>query len=61
LHDGLYLYIPDAKVKKAVAEISAMLNNLPYAQAWGFTPPIPMPWDCKVGKSWGTLKEWQEH
>jgi len=61
LHDGLYLYIPDAKVQKAVVEIGKLLNNLPYARAWGFTPPIPMPWDCKVGKSWGGLKEWKEH
>lgn len=61
LHDGIYLYIPDAKVKKAVADIRQMLNNLPYARAWGFTPPIPMPWDCKTGKSWGTLREWKEH
>lgn len=60
LHDGIYLYIPDAKVKKAVADIQRILNNLPYAQAWGFTPPIPMPWDCKVGKSWGSLTEWKE-
>ena len=34
-----------------------MLDNLPYKEAWGFTPPIPMPWDCKVGKAWGRLKE----
>lgn len=61
LHDGIYLYIPDAKVKKAVADIRQMLNNLPYEKAWGFTPPIPMPWDCKTGKSWGTLREWKEH
>lgn len=60
LHDGIYLYVPDAKVQKAVVEIRKLLNNLPYAQAWGFTPPIPLPWDCKVGKSWGQLKEWKE-
>lgn len=61
LHDGIYLYIPDGAVKKAVADILEMLNNLPYVRAWGFEPPIPLPWDCKVGKSWGTLKEWKEH
>lgn len=61
LHDGIYLYVPDRKVEKAVADIQQMLDNLPYARAWGFTPPIPMPWDCKVGKAWGSLKEWKEH
>lgn len=57
LHDGLYLLIPSVIREKAVIEMKRMLDNLPYAQAWGFTPPIPMPWDCKVGKAWGRLKE----
>lgn len=57
LHDGLYLLIPSVIRPKAVVEMKRMLDNLPYQQAWGFTPPIPMPWDCKVGKAWGRLKE----
>jgi DNA polymerase I-like protein with 3'-5' exonuclease and polymerase domains len=57
LHDGIYLFIPDNMVDRVVAEGRQILNNLPYQREWGFTPPIPMPWDCKVGKSWGTLKE----
>lgn len=57
LHDGLYFYIPTKLVDKAIAEMKFLLDNLPYAKAWGFTPPIPMPWDCKVGTSWGNLKE----
>lgn len=57
LHDGIYLYIPDSKVEKAVVELREMLNNLPYARAWGFVPPIPLPWDCKAGKAWGSLEE----
>jgi DNA polymerase I-like protein with 3'-5' exonuclease and polymerase domains len=57
LHDGIYFYVPDAKVSRAMVEMHRMLCTLPYRQAWGFTPPIPLPWDCKVGKSWGTLKE----
>ena len=57
LHDGIYLYVPDDKVEKVVAQFGQLLDTLPYQQAWGFTPPIPLPWDCKVGKSWGSLKE----
>lgn len=59
LHDGIYMLVPDGKVSEAHALISPLLDNLPYQQEWGFTPPIPMPWDCKVGKSWGTLKKWK--
>lgn len=57
LHDGLYMAIPSVIRPKAVDVLKQMLDNLPYQQAWGFTPPIPMPWDCKVGKAWGRLKE----
>lgn len=59
LHDGLYMALPSAIRPKAVIEMKRMLDNLPYRQAWGFEPPIPMPWDCKVGKAWGRLKEVQ--
>jgi DNA polymerase-1 len=58
LHDGIYFYVPDAMVPRAAVEIKAILDNLPYQKAWGFTPSIPLPWDCKAGKSWGNLKEW---
>lgn len=59
LHDGIYFYVPDQHVERAAVEMKYLLDNLPYEKAWGFTPPIPMPWDCKAGKSWGTLKEWK--
>lgn len=57
LHDGLYMAIPSAVRPKAVDTLKHLLDNLPYQAAWGFTPPIPMPWDIKVGKAWGRLKE----
>jgi DNA polymerase I-like protein with 3'-5' exonuclease and polymerase domains len=57
LHDGIYLLVPDAQVEHATVEIRRLLDNLPYERAWGFAPPIPMPWDCKIGSSWGALKE----
>lgn len=59
LHDGLYFYVPTDKVDQAAPAIKRLLDNLPYKKAWGFTPPIPMPWDVKVGGSWGTLREWR--
>lgn len=60
LHDGLYLYVPDEIVERVVPEVLHILNSLPYKKAWGFTPPVPLPWDAKVGKSWGTLEEWHD-
>src|SRR5574343_298504 len=56
LHDGIYMFVPDASVEKFFVRARNLLDNLPYQRAWGFTPPIPLPWDCKAGKSWGTLK-----
>lgn len=60
LHDGIYLWVPDDMVRRVAMEARDVLNNLPYQDAWGFTPPIPMPWDCKAGKGWGALTEWKD-
>jgi DNA polymerase-1 len=59
LHDGIYYYVPDAHVARAAVEIPQILKNLPYRKAWGIDPPVPLPWDCKTGKSWGALKDWK--
>jgi DNA polymerase I-like protein with 3'-5' exonuclease and polymerase domains len=55
LHDGIYLLVPDRYVAQAAAHIKNELDNLPYAQSWNFNPPVPLPWDVKTGKSWGSL------
>lgn len=59
LHDGIYLYVPDAMVARAAVEIKYLLDHLPYKSVWGFTPPIDLPWDVKAGPSWGQLTEWK--
>lgn len=59
LHDGVYLLVPDKLAKKAAVHIKDMLDNLPYGPCWGFVPPVPMPWDVKMGKSWGSLAEFK--
>jgi DNA polymerase I-like protein with 3'-5' exonuclease and polymerase domains len=55
LHDGLYFYVPTPKVRDAAYRLKDLLDNLPYEAMWGFKPPIALPWDCKVGMSWGNL------
>ena len=57
LHDGLYSEVPDRHVTEFCEKGKRLLDNLPYTEAWGFTPPISLTWDCKMGKSWGALKE----
>ena len=57
LHDGLYAIFPTDKAEKATRHIQQVLNNLPYKKAWGFTPPIPLPWDAKIGPNWGDMIE----
>lgn len=57
LHDGLYWFVPDNIVDRVIVEGKRLLDNLPYQQAWNFTPPVPMPWDAKYGKVNGALKE----
>lgn len=60
LHDGLYWWVPTEKLEKAAADVSRLLANLPYRNEWGFTPPIPLPWDAKIGPGWGYLEKWTE-
>lgn len=55
LHDGIYFYVPKAKSMKFAVEIREVLDHLPYEEAWDFSPPIPLPWDAKIGPSWGEL------
>ena len=59
LHDGEYFFVPKAKTKTAARDIKALLDHLPYKRAWGFEPPVPLPWDVKTGASWGALKAWK--
>lgn len=57
LHDGLYAILPERTAEQAARVIRRALSNLPYQKAWKFTPPIPLPWDLKMGPSWGEMKE----
>lgn len=57
LHDGIYFYVPKAKAMTFAAALKKLLDNLPYKQAWDFAPPCPLPWDVKIGPTWGELKE----
>lgn len=57
LHDGLYVIVPTPKAEALAVEGQRLLNALPYRQAWDFTPPVPLPWDIKIGPAWGSLKE----
>ena len=57
LHDALFLYIrDDARAVATVKRIRNKLDNLPYHRAWGWTPSVALPWDAKLGKTWGSLK-----
>ena len=56
LHDGLYWIVRDDRVHEFCARMKHMLDNLPYESAWGFSSPIPLTFDCKAGKTWGSLK-----
>lgn len=57
LHDALFIYIRDNEFTLATAKrIREKLNNLPYYERWGWRPSVPLPWDAKIGKDWGSLK-----
>jgi hypothetical protein len=47
-------------VAEAAVTMKKILNELPYKEAWGYQPIVPMTWDCKTGPSWGQLSEWKD-
>lgn len=58
LHDGIYYIVPTHCAMKFAEQGQKILNNLPYGKAWGYEPPIPLPWDVKMSdKSWGDMEE----
>ena len=57
LHDALFIYVrDDDRAVETVKRIRDKLNNLPYLMAWGWQPLLQLPWDMKMGSSWGNLK-----
>ena len=58
LHDGLFYRVPNtASAIDQALEARETLNNLPYEEAWGWEPSLPMPWDVSIGPNWGSLEE----
>jgi len=60
LHDGLFFILPKGRSREGALKLRQALSNLPYKAAWGVQFPITFPVDCKIGPSWGQLKEVQE-
>lgn len=63
LHDAMYVFLPDDhEVVTKAKTIQQVLSSLPYEQEWGWVPVVPLPVDCKLGRSWGELvdvEDWQ--
>ena len=57
LHDGLFFIFPHDNTLKASIKFNEVLSNLPYSKAWKKLFPIKFPVDCKIGPSWGELKD----
>lgn len=61
LHDGLFYYLPVLLgIDRCLAILrrgKAVLDNLPYQSAWGWTPEIPLPWDAAYGPNWGDMEK----
>lgn len=59
LHDGLYFWLPrDLPGRmELLYEVKKELSNLPYYDAWSWTPTVPYPVDGKYGPAWGNMEE----
>lgn len=59
LHDGMYSFVPHDKSRSFIEDVKPLLDDLPYGPCWGYIPPVPMTWDAKIGKSWGSLRNFK--
>jgi DNA polymerase I-like protein with 3'-5' exonuclease and polymerase domains len=56
LHDATFSYVPINALKEMDQEIQSVLNSIDYEPFWGFKPPIPLPYESAIGRSFGEVK-----
>lgn len=56
LHDASFFWIPEESAVECGAKLDHVLETIDYSQYWGFTPPISLPFESKIGKSFSDLK-----
>ena len=59
VHDAQYFQIKNDKIDYWTAKIKANFDDPSRLQKWfGYTPPLPITGDCKIGNHWGDAKDW---
>jgi DNA polymerase I-like protein with 3'-5' exonuclease and polymerase domains len=56
LHDANFMYVKEDEVKQKSEELDHTLNNIDYSKYWGFTPPIPLPYESNYGSNFSDVK-----
>ena len=57
LHDALFVYLDEGDdIRSTMLELRDTLDSIDYEEAWDWTPPIPLTWECEAGKSWGDMQ-----
>ena len=56
LHDGLFFILNESDYDQILVARET-LDKLPYKEAWGWEPSVPMTWDASAGKDWGSMEE----
>lgn len=56
LHDALFAYVPEDRVKEIFEKSEKVLNEINYKHYWGFEPPIPLPFDGGYGVNFSEIK-----
>lgn len=56
LHDANFMYVKEDEVKQKSEELDHTLNNIDYSKYWGFTPPIPLPYESNYGINFSDVK-----
>lgn len=57
LHDGLWYGLPENSSKELLLDMRDYISNLPYEDIWNKPVPIALPFDAKIGTTFGNVKD----
>ena len=57
LHDGLWYYLPKEHSRELLLDMQSALNKVNWSALWNADVHLPLPFDAKIGTSFGNVKE----
>jgi hypothetical protein len=57
MHEAIHMSIPGHWSIGFLHDTNKILDGIDYGKYWGYTPPIPFPWEGSIGSNEGNKVE----